>query len=63
MTTALPSDDLQRYLLAQGTLASSRTEVAELEHTAEVEAFHQQMELLRRRLLAEPTVSLERIRT
>ncbi|HMO11732.1 MAG TPA: FAD-dependent oxidoreductase, partial [Actinotalea sp.] len=59
MTATTGRDDLQRYLLAQGTLAASRSEVAELEHAEEVEQFHQQMELLRRRLLAEPTAFRE----
>ena len=54
-TSAGESEALQRYLAAQGTLEASRTEVTELEHATEVEEFHQQMELLRRRLLAEPT--------
>jgi glutamate synthase (NADPH/NADH) small chain len=54
-TSAGGPEALQRYLVAQGTLEASRTEVTELEHATEVEEFHQQMELLRRRLLAEPT--------
>jgi glutamate synthase (NADPH/NADH) small chain len=63
-TQAAPSngphgEDLDRYLAAASTLEASRTEVAELEHSAEVEAFHQQLELLRRRLLAEPTAFRE----
>lgn len=59
MTSTLPPAreraDLKRYLDASSTLETSREQVAELEHSAEVEQFHQQMELLRRRLLAEPT--------
>ena len=54
-TSAGGREDLQRYLAAQGALETSQSEVAELEHASEVEQFHQQMELLRRRLLAEPT--------
>ena len=54
-TSAGGREDLQRYLAAQGALEASQSEVAELEHASEVEQFHQQMELLRRRLLAEPT--------
>ncbi len=60
MTDTLPPptggrENLTRYLDAQGTMESSAAQVAELEHSDEVEQFHQQMELLRRRLLAEPT--------
>ncbi len=54
-TSAGDREDLQRYLAAQGVLEASQSEVAELEHASEVEQFHQQMELLRRRLLSEPT--------
>lgn len=52
-------EDLDRYLAAASTLETSRSEVEELEHSEEVEAFHQQLELLRRRLLAEPTAFRE----
>ncbi len=50
-----PGDgDLSRYLDASATLVSSSAAVAELETSAEVEAYHRQLALLRRRLLAEP---------
>lgn len=47
-------DQLFRYLDASTTLESTRTEVEQLEQTAAVEAFHHQMELLKRRLLTQP---------
>ena len=46
--------NLSRYLDASATLATSSAAVAELETSAEVEAYHRQLALLRRRLLAEP---------
>jgi glutamate synthase (NADPH/NADH) small chain len=47
-------DDLSRYLDASSALASSRSQVEALEQSEAVADFHQQMELLRRRLLNEP---------
>jgi len=46
--------DLHRYLDASSTLEASRSEVAELEQSQDVTAFHHQLDLLRRRLLTEP---------
>jgi glutamate synthase (NADPH/NADH) small chain len=48
------SEDLHRYLDARNTLESSRTQVEVLEHSASVESFNRQMDLLKRRLLSEP---------
>lgn len=45
---------LERYLDASATLATSSAAVADLESSAEVEAYHRQLALLRRRLLADP---------
>jgi glutamate synthase (NADPH/NADH) small chain len=47
-------DDLQRYLNASSTLESTRSQLEALEQTEAVEDFHNQMELLRRRLLDDP---------
>ncbi len=47
-------DDLNRYLNASSTLESTRTQIEALEQTEAVEDFHNQMALLRRRLLNEP---------
>ena len=47
-------DDLYRYLNASSTLESTRSQLEALEQTAAVEDFHNQMELLRRRLLQQP---------
>jgi len=56
MSTGTPSnqDDLSRYLNASSTLESTRSQLEALEQTAAVEDFHNQMELLRRRLLQQP---------
>jgi glutamate synthase (NADPH/NADH) small chain len=56
MSATPPSnqDDLYRYLNASSTLESTRSQVEALEQSAAVEAFHQQMALLQRRLLKEP---------
>ena len=56
MSTGTPSnqDDLNRYLNASSTLESTRSQLEALEQTAAVEDFHNQMELLRRRLLQQP---------
>ena len=47
-------DDLYRYLNASSTLESTRSQIEALEQTAAVEDFHNQLELLRRRLLQQP---------
>ena len=47
-------DDLYRYLNASSTLESTQSQIEALEQTAAVEDFHNQMELLRRRLLQQP---------
>ncbi len=47
-------DDLYRYLNASSSLESTRSQIEALEQTEAVEAFHQQLALLRRRLLNEP---------
>ena len=47
-------EDLQRYLQANSTIESTRSQLQALEQTPEVENFHQQLNLLRRRLLSEP---------
>ncbi|MBP6654683.1 MAG: sulfide/dihydroorotate dehydrogenase-like FAD/NAD-binding protein [Propionivibrio sp.] len=59
MTTGTPSnpsspDDLYRYLNASKTLESTQSQIEALEQSEAVEAFHNQMALLQRRLLAEP---------
>jgi glutamate synthase (NADPH/NADH) small chain len=48
------AEDLHRYLDARNTLESSRVQVEVLEHSAPVESFNRQMDLLKRRLLGEP---------
>ena len=53
-TTPSPQDDLHRYLNASTTLESTRSQIEALEQTKAVETYHKQMELLRRKLLAEP---------
>ncbi len=47
-------EDLQRYLQASSTIESTRSQIEALEQSPEVENFHQQLSLLRRRLLSEP---------
>ena len=56
MTTSASSnpDDLYRYLNASKTLESTQSQIEALEQSEAVEAFHNQMALLQRRLLAEP---------
>jgi glutamate synthase (NADPH/NADH) small chain len=49
------SDDVERYLAASESLATSRAQVEVLEHSEEVESFHHQMDLLKRRLVAQPS--------
>ncbi len=53
---ATPSgeDDLTRYMNASSALESTRSQVEALEQSQAVEAFHNQMALLQRRLLKEP---------
>ena len=52
--TPRSGEDLQRYLQASSTIESTRSQLDALEQTPEVENFHQQLNLLRRRLLSEP---------
>ena len=52
-------DDLFAYLDADKALQDSRTQVKELEHTDAVETYHAQIDLLRRRLLADPAAFRE----
>ena len=47
-------DDLFAYLDANRTLADSRSQVEVLEHSDAVETFNAQLDLLKRRLLADP---------
>jgi glutamate synthase (NADPH/NADH) small chain len=48
------SEELDRYLAATEAMASSRSQVEVLEHAESVESFHHQMDLLKRRLQADP---------
>jgi glutamate synthase (NADPH/NADH) small chain len=48
------NDDVRRYVEAAETLRSSRSQVEVLEHTESVESFTHQVDLLKRRLLADP---------
>jgi glutamate synthase (NADPH/NADH) small chain len=48
-------DDLFAYLGADQALEANRSQLKELEHTPAVETYHAQIDLLRRRLLADPT--------
>ncbi|SDG76600.1 sulfide/dihydroorotate dehydrogenase-like FAD/NAD-binding protein [Propionivibrio dicarboxylicus] len=52
--TPNPQDDLYRYLNASESLESTRSQIEALEQSDAVNAFHNQMELLKRRLLQEP---------
>ena len=58
MSTEAPipsnQDDLSRYLNASTTLESTQSQIEALEQSEAVEAFHNQMALLQRRLLNEP---------
>ena len=47
-------NDLQRYLDSASTLESAQSQIEALEQTEAVKDFHNQMELLRRRLLQQP---------
>jgi len=47
-------DAVERYLAASDALASSRSQVEVLEHSEPVETFHHQLDLLKRRLRADP---------
>jgi len=49
-----PQDDLYRYLNASESLESTRSQIEALAQSDAVNAFHNQMELLKRRLLKEP---------
>jgi glutamate synthase (NADPH/NADH) small chain len=51
---AADSGDVARYVGAQDALAATRSQVEALEATSEVETFNRQLELLKRRLVAEP---------
>ncbi|MBL8930543.1 MAG: sulfide/dihydroorotate dehydrogenase-like FAD/NAD-binding protein [Kineosporiaceae bacterium] len=53
-SSSLDPRDLQRYLDARSTLEASRAQVEVLEHSAPVETFNRQLDLLKRRLLSEP---------
>ena len=53
-TMPSPRDDLYRYLNASNTLESTRSQLEALEQSEAVEAFHNQMALLQRRLLQQP---------
>ena len=53
-STPFNRDDLASYLNASRTLESSRSQVEQLEQTEAVETFNRQLELLRRRLIADP---------
>ena len=55
MTDTTGREDLFAYLDANSTLQSSRSQVEVLEHSAAVEDFNNQLELLKRRLLTDPT--------
>ncbi len=48
------TDALHRYVEASTTLASSRAQVEDLQHSESVASFNQQLDLLKRRLLADP---------
>jgi len=52
--TPNPQEDLYRYLNASESLESTRSQIEALEQSDAVNAFHNQMELLKRRLLQEP---------
>ena len=47
-------DDVRRYVDARSALEATAAEVAELESSQRVEAFHTQLDLLKRRLIADP---------
>ncbi len=51
---AAGAGDVPRYVAAQDALAATRSEVEALEATGEVETFNRQLELLKRRLVADP---------
>ena len=56
--TYLPAEgggDLNRYLHVSNAMESTRSQLDELEQTEAVGVFKKQMDLLRRRLLNEPT--------
>ena len=53
-TPTNPQDDLYRYLNASESLASTRSQIEALAQSDAVNAFHNQMELLKRRLIQEP---------
>lgn len=53
-TGSAGNDDVRRYVDAQSALDATLTEVTELESSESVEAFHTQLDLLKRRLIADP---------
>jgi len=53
---ARPDEDLRRYLDAKQALEATATEVGDLEGSAGVETFKQQLDLLKRRLIEDPAM-------
>ena len=49
-----PNQDLARYAQTENVLETSRSALAELEHTEAVELFQKQLALLKKRLLSDP---------
>jgi glutamate synthase (NADPH/NADH) small chain len=49
-----PNQDLARYAQTENVLETSRSALAELEHTDAVELFQKQLALLKKRLLSDP---------
>ena len=49
-----PNQDLFRYAQTENVLETSRSALAELEHTEAVELFQKQLALLKKRLLSDP---------
>ena len=49
-----PNQDLLRYAQTENVLETSRSALAELEHTDAVELFQKQLALLKKRLLSDP---------
>ncbi|MGB9163856.1 MAG: sulfide/dihydroorotate dehydrogenase-like FAD/NAD-binding protein [Rhodomicrobium sp.] len=52
--TTTPNQDLFRYAQTENVLETSRSALAELEHTEAVELFQKQLALLKKRLLSDP---------
>ncbi|MBL0171773.1 MAG: sulfide/dihydroorotate dehydrogenase-like FAD/NAD-binding protein [Gemmatimonadaceae bacterium] len=56
MSRVLPvQDELEQYAQSTRTLEATRSQLEELEHTDAVSLFQKQIELLKKRLLADPT--------